>query len=392
MGRRLTAVPGLATLATIAACSGGDAASVPVERTDSAGVELVRSLGEDVPLSLTTELLLTLGGQDQGPEAFYGIGNFGIDTDAAGAIYVLDSGNGQVHVFHRDGTHARSVGRRGGGPGELGQFVYAMSVAPDGSIGVFDFEKRGIVRWGPEGDVLPTIEVQGQPNGGFEMLAGGQVAAAFQDHDFQGDSARYALRVLRPDGSREELAELVKGGMHPVDFSCVRISGMTPLFQPEMEFDVAGDAFVISSTADYRVEVRSRDGSLRRILSRDIPLVEADAEIAAVEADSMHVSFGGGGGCTIPAAEVVEQRGFEPVVPAVRQLIGTPDGGVWVQRGYGKEGRVIDVFDASGAYTGTLPAGTTWPAAFLDAETVLVRTEDDFGREMVEVRRLVRSP
>ena len=106
----------------------------------------------------------------------------------------------------------------------------------------------------------------------------------------------------------------------------------------------------------------------------------------------MRINFGGGGGCTIPADEVVAQRGFADVVPAVRQLAGTPDGGVWVQRGYGKEGRVIDVFDPSGAYVGTLPAGTPWPAAFVDGETILVTTEDDLGRELVEVRRIARSP
>jgi len=378
-----------ACAAMLAACGGQERAAVPVERTDSAGVELVRSLGADVPLDWTFETVLTLGGKDEGPEAFYRVGNAGIGTDAAGNIHVLDGGAGQVQVFGPDGTHLRTVGRRGEGPGELGPFLYGLAASPAGAIAVFDAMRRGFVRWDADGQVLPTIEVAGQPSGGFALRDDGTVLATLRDGDFQGDSARYVLRVLDADGGGRELAALVAGGMHPVDFECVMISGMTPLFQPEMKFALAGAGFALANRAAYRIEVRAPDGTLRRVVSRDIPLVQATAELAAIESDSMTLRFGDGRSCVTPADKVVEQRGFEPVIPAVRQLVGAPDGGFWVQRGYGSEQRVIDIFAADGAYVGTLPAGTSWPAALLDAERLLVRTTDAYDREMVEVRRMV---
>ncbi|MEX0894035.1 MAG: 6-bladed beta-propeller [Gemmatimonadota bacterium] len=384
-----TSLATAACAALLAACGGPDQAAVPVERTDSAGVELVRSLGPDVPLDWTFETVLTLGGKDEGPEAFYQVGNTGIGTDAAGNIHVLDGGNGQVQIFGPDGAHLRTVGRRGEGPGELGQFLYGMAVAPDGAIAVFDAMKRTLVRWDAAGQVLPSIEVAGQPSGRFALLDDGSVMATLRDGAYQGDSARYVLRILEPSGATEDLLAMFAAPLQPVDFECVMISGMAPLFQPEMRFDRAGSGLVVSSGPDYRVEGRKPDGAVHRVVSRDLPPVAATAELAAIESDSMTVRFGDGRSCVVPADEVVEQRGFEPVVPAVRQLVGAPDGSFWVQRGYGSERRVIDVFAADGAYVGTLPAGTPWPAALLDGETLLVRTTDEYDREMVEVRRIV---
>ena len=55
---------------------------------------------------------------------------------------------------------------------------------------------------------------------------------------------------------------------------------------------------------------------------------------------------------------------FWPEIPVLRDVLGGPDGSLWVQRNdnYGQPGR-IDLFDADGVYRGTLPADSPFPIA-----------------------------
>src|SRR5690606_7454703 len=76
-----------------------------------------------------------------------------VGTDGEGRLYVLDRPNHRVVVFDAAGRHLRVLGREGGGPGEL-QWPFNMSVAPDGTVSVYDAGKHALVRFGPDGEVL----------------------------------------------------------------------------------------------------------------------------------------------------------------------------------------------------------------------------------------------
>ena len=52
-----------------------------------------------------------------GPELFGDVRD--IEVDSLGRIYVLDSQAGEIRVFEANGTHLRTIARRGEGPGEL---------------------------------------------------------------------------------------------------------------------------------------------------------------------------------------------------------------------------------------------------------------------------------
>ncbi|NIQ56025.1 MAG: hypothetical protein GWN85_21895, partial [Gemmatimonadetes bacterium] len=49
--------------------------------------------------------LLTLGGEESGPESFYRVGRGLVDADGRGRIYVLDPTNARVVVFDAEGDH-----------------------------------------------------------------------------------------------------------------------------------------------------------------------------------------------------------------------------------------------------------------------------------------------
>ncbi len=86
----------------------------------------------------------------------------GIAVDGAGRVYVVDGTNATVTVFNRDGSVARSWGRKGAGNGEFTE-PWGIAVAPDGSVFVadtwnhrvqkFDAEGRFIATWGRFVDV-----------------------------------------------------------------------------------------------------------------------------------------------------------------------------------------------------------------------------------------------
>lgn len=92
----------------------------------------------------------------------------------------------------------------------------------------------------------------------------------------------------------------------------------------------------------------------------------------------MRVSFGGGAACAIPADEVAEARGYAPVVPAIRSLIVAPNGELWIRRGGPfTDPPVIDVFDRTGEYLGTLPAGSPLPIAFTPSGGIAAIDKDE---------------
>ena len=78
---------------------------------------------------------------------------FGVE----GAIYVADGGSAEVHVIRADGSFARSIGGRGGGPGEFirPSELYVM----DSLLLVWDPPSRRLSRFDLGGDLVGTRSV-----------------------------------------------------------------------------------------------------------------------------------------------------------------------------------------------------------------------------------------
>lgn len=73
---------------------------------------------------------LAIGAVD-GPEAFVFAAAIGLEVDGAGRIYVLDRQANELRIFSADGTHVRSVGRSGSGPGEYANANGLRWISPD---------------------------------------------------------------------------------------------------------------------------------------------------------------------------------------------------------------------------------------------------------------------
>jgi hypothetical protein len=388
----------LAGLPALLVVTGCDTPAADVTRTDSAGVAVVVSGGPDRVLEWAFEERLRLGGAEDGPASFYSLSRGSIATDTAGRIYVLDGSAHRVVVFDAGGRHLRTLGREGGGPGEL-EMPSGLDVH-DGVVGVWDYGKMGIVRFGPDGQPLPTFVSPAFYGGrGLDLRATG---AAFKTTDArEADAIRDALVVLDTtyDSGDEQWRHLrtvvslpvPEAAMHVFE-SCRIGFRLPPLFHPDVEWAAgAGGRLHVSHETGYVVDVYADTvhlASHRRALEPR----PASRELAmAFLGEGMTVSVSGGPPCTIPPGEVIDARGYAERIPFVSGLITDPSGRTWVERvTIGEEPSRVDVLAADGTYLGTLVDAPV-PVAFLPGGDLIAIETDALDVDRLVVYR-VREP
>ncbi len=87
--------------------------------------------------------------------------------DAAGNIWVTDTGNDRIQVYSADGQFVRTVGSSGSGPGQFDEPV-GISQGADGTIFVADMFNRRVVLLNADGSFKSQFPVEGW--GGQEVL------------------------------------------------------------------------------------------------------------------------------------------------------------------------------------------------------------------------------
>lgn len=394
-GHLKRATTGLAAGLLLVAC--GDAPMVSVSRADSAGVAMVTSAGPDRPLDWHFDERLRLGGDEEGPASFYSLSRSLVATDPAGRIYILDGEAHRVVVFDAEGRHLRTLGREGGGPGEL-EFPSGLAVR-DGVVGVWDYGKTGIVRYDTDGMPLPTFMSSAFYGGrGLELRPSGAVFTTTDLRDTGNmkdvlvvldtlyDSGDEQWRHLRPIVS----LAVPDAPMHVFE-SCRIGFRLPPLFHPDVEWAPAGDRLLVSHETDYVVDVyadTARVASFRRALE---PRAASRELAEASLGEGLTVSVSGGPPCTIPAGEVVDARGFADRIPFISSLTVDPQGRIWVERvTIGEEPARIDILDADGAYLGTLTDSPV-PVAFLPGGDLLAVETDAMDVDQLVVYRVTEA-
>lgn len=364
-------------------CTDGSTEAIRAEVTDSAGISIVRSVSEDLPLRLESEPVLALGGKDTPEESFYSIAASTVATDGDGNLYVLEWDAYRVQVFDSTGTHQRTLGRQGGGPGEL-QYPFGLAVAAVGRVWVVDVGKRALVGWTRDGDVLPQEplpvaysggRVEWTPSGLFMPLR---------------DSLAHHLALIREAGEPQVLASLPLAETRSVELtSCGMFFGQRePIFSPSLTWTAAGNTVVVARNPDYVLDVYE-DGRLVRSIRRDLPPRPASEELARASlGEGWRVGIGSQGREVVcDPAEVVEQQGFAPYLPMVGALAYAPDATLWVQRyTVASDPSPIDLFDPDGRYIGTLPEGSPFPIGFLPDGRILVSETDELDVQRLVVR------
>lgn len=387
----------VAGAALLAACGGAGADDADlVERVDSAGVEIVRNRAPERPLEWRFERVATLGGVDEGPQAFGALSAPLVATDEAGRIYVGDFQNHRVRVFDDAGTQLREVGSRGGGPGEF-EFGASLAVGPDGDVRIFDFTKRAIVAFGPAGEVLPEIPMDGFPQQRLRFAGEGMALSLVLVGDVESDSTRIELRAYEASDTTAfaRVSDPLGAGLTQLP-DCPIGLRIPPLLAPSLEWDAHGRLLAVTNDIHYAIDVWQRDdpgGWTRfRRVTRELPPLQATVEIAALEYPDSFKIRGGNVSCSIGPIEIAEALGFAEFAPHVSELAMAPDGSLWIRHRTGDEdGLRTDVFAPDGGYRGTLPADAPFPAAFRGTDEIVTVEKDEFDRSLVVVWRIVRT-
>lgn len=375
-----------AALATVAitAC-GGERLSAAGRGivTDSAGVQIVVNPAEDRPLDWTFERVGVLNDSLGEPWLFERANARGVAVSSAGVIHVLDGQAQVVERFASDGSYLGAMGRKGGGPGEF-EFPISLLMRSD-TLLVRDMMKRGLVRFTPNGEPLADYRVSERLAFAGEMRYHSR--GLWMDGSIQ-DSTQRSVGFYTDTLMETPLHQLVMPPGRDVRYSCVGISGMSPLFSPRMLWSSSGDRAVVNPQPGYTLWVY--DGanvvmSVRRAIAPRAPTIE-DARVLYPE--GWKVSFGGAGECVVEVEKVVEQQGLAEAIPEVQDLFVFPDGSFAVRRTLtGAEEHVVDVFAADGQYQGT-GRGWSLPVAVLPNGEWLMSEEDEFsgGRVLARVK------
>lgn len=389
MARRYLALL-LAPIVLAAACQSDGADRPAATRIDSAGIELVHNAGTDRPLEITTSTDFGLGGQGAGPESFYRLYPRYVAVGPDGSIAVLNRPAFEVSVFDARGAHVMTLGQEGDGPGEF-DFPSSVVVRPDGVVDVYDYGKRALVRFAPDGAVLEQAALT-VPFGGTEMVAGSDALLLISQNAPRRDGVltRRLLRLSPVDTVL--LGPAAESSVSTIFYEAcgVRIT-LPPLFASDLVWASNGRRTAVVASAEYSIRVF--DGKdLVRIIRREAEPETVTESVVRRELGEGEPWSVGGRSCVVPVDEVIEKRGYADRIPVIEAMALEPSGTLWVKRRpLGSSGASIDVFDESGEYVGSADADITpFPLRFLPDGRMLTIERDSMDVDRVVAYQVAR--
>lgn len=295
-----------------------------------------------------------------------------IALDAAGSLYVLDSGNHRVQKFGPDGKHTATFGRQGQGPGE---FVYPswLSVDAKGFLYVSDPNNNRIQVLNPDGKDHKTVKLDEGlvgdvfPTRNGELLMGQpRLRLRFGRSEEDKPAAPPKLiKVLDADG------KLLREFGDPQDFGeeLVNQAGNEMI----MAVDVAGQVHLVFPVQN-RIEKYAADGRLLWRADRELPYPTEIKEKGKVEQRGGNISVQMPQMNRCAGGIAVDGQGRVWVVTLTRQLkkeerVGTAisvSGSIGGGRTIGQkvmgdtelrttDAYKLEIFDAEGALLGSIP-------------------------------------
>lgn len=294
--------------------------------------------------------------QSEGPDLFGQIAD--VTVDRAQRIFVLEQQSHELRVFTSEGSHVRTIGREGAGPGELRLSTAAgVFIEPSGRIWIAN---SGNQRWdlfSPEGDPLATT-----PGGFFlgrtfmardgtfyqwtlELNADGGVSRQVISHkEIQGDSLVLVDTFDPPEVSDGEVVA--------VSFSAGErtVQGRVPVpltHRPSWTFDPRGH-FWVDQGDGYRLVALSPENDTIRIMERSydpVPITSVEVDQAMEQFETGRFA---GDGANMDRSRIPDHHA------AINQFMTDELGNLWVRRVLGAGFIAWEVFDTDGRFLGAV--------------------------------------
>jgi hypothetical protein len=208
-------------------------------------------------------------GAAEGAEEYMFVRLRGLAVDNQGAIYALDQRKPSIDVFSNAGTHLRSIGRRGQGPGEFqNPFFISLSPAEEMMVGEMGrlsyFDRSGIFLRSRDNSVQPLAFVKFLSNGtavGTRMV-------------MEEKNPRYEVVLCGPE---LEVKSVLASSRMPDP------SAKYNLFASVIRWDLPGGKEIVcgSEGEAFRLDVFDADGRVVRRIYKDydpVPVTDLDID------------------------------------------------------------------------------------------------------------------
>ena len=373
-------------LLVAAGCNGTDPDATV--RTDSSGVEVVRTSGRYRSISWTFEPEFTLGANDG--EGMYGrVRQHTVQVSPDGHIFVLDTDAKRVYIYDQAGKEIARVDSTAAVPLR----IPAALVLVDDGFAIFDAEPLTLVKYGPDGGYIGTMKAPRQYKQGVIDSDSGALVLTQRLTDPKTQKPVLSIIRVSPTDTTYVIAAQIDEEIEVSFRSCPVRMFMTPLFGDPPAWDAGHGLIAVAESPTYGVRLYREGREIGRVRRALRPEPSTNAYALLQAGNGRDIRLYSGETCTIPPEEIALGSGWKDVIPAIGAITITPEGGLWIQRvDPGRPNPAVDIIDPKGEYVGTLGLGTPWPIAILPGERPLVLEDDSLGVTHLVAYRIDKTP
>lgn len=314
-----------------------------------------------------------------------------IAEDAGRRIWALERDDQTFKVFAPDGRFIRTVGRKGGGPGEMRQ-VAGVAQTPDGQLVIVDPQGARISVLDTSGTFLRSTPI----SGGFSIFpwpGGVDTAGYLYNVVPRPEGEAFAFALVRYDSSMTPLDTIIPPRLADPQYFAHRtkdgsVQASVP-YSPSLQWRLtrAGDIWFVH-TGTYQLFHQNRNGDTVRVVSKPFEQVAVTSEEkdSAVAGLSWFTRQGG----------TVDRGRIPDLKPAVQGFQISEDGYLWVnpvRADTALARRTYEIFDPEGRFLGEvrLPfALSSYPTPVLRRDRIIGITHDLDGVPYIVRARIER--
>lgn len=317
-----------------------------------------------------------------GADVFGSVG--ALTIDAMGRIWAYDRHAKELRVFDRDGSHVRTVGRAGQGPGEFNEVV-GLLWSPEENLWTIDQRAGRVSVFDSAGTFLASRPLGART---FYSRWPGIVDRHGYFYNVEQNFANDRTVLTRLDSLFRVVDSLaVPSHPHGSGSACKtqgRGSACASIpYAGSVQWIMTPDGGLWAALTDqYRLVRLGPFGDTLRLVSRDFDPVP----LQGPERDTL----------TLPMlfGEPIDRSLLPPTKPAIAGLLLDDEDNVWILRfDNTMEATNIDILDAAGIYQGsmTVPVKVSGRPAFVRGGDLVTVVTDTFGVNYVS-RFRIRKP
>lgn len=402
------------------ACSGAGAGegpdgpplATPPTIRDSAGVTIVENAEPQWGPGSEWEVgrLLTSIGETQGEAAFELFRAVDATRLSDGTVAVGNSSSGEIRFFAPDGTFIRTVGSKGGGPGEFrgANAIRALRRVDGDTLLAWDIYGQLVSEFAPDGTFVRSFSLEGPV--GQHFFAGVLEDRSLLMYIFN-FPPRERGEPLEEGVFRTPMTALHYGVDHRLIGSIPGIPeteqfrgrwgpwgvvSLEPPFGPVSSIRAGGDRIYVATGDSDEVRVYDPQGDLARIVRRTVPprpvtpeleQLERERRIREEKGDLEEVRV------DPRVMRMIDALPYPQFLPPYRAVEVDSEGNLWAED-FPVPGDTVahwSVFDPEGTWLGKVALPSDLEVYEIGPDYLLGRTLDELEVERIRVYELIKS-